>query len=94
MYAMRMIQIVLYKLMRKMTPDHARITPMASTVPGIEYGSTETISKMPLPFGLILLTTYAIITPRNILNTPAETERNSELRIESVTILLPNNMFA
>ena len=66
-----------------MDPDQERMTPIASTVPGIEYGSTERISRTPFPFGLMRLITYATITPRNIHTIPAVTDRNSEFLMES-----------
>ena len=74
--------MVLYRLTPK-APLQTRITPRANTIPGIEYGNNERISKNPLPLGFTLMTTYAIITPRNMVMIPEETDRNRLFTIES-----------
>ena len=90
---MKIIHSVLYRLIFKILPDHARMTPIASTVPGKEYGSVAKNSKAPFPFGLILMITYAIITPSNIAKIPELTARIKELETPSRTILLLNKIF-
>lgn len=67
------------KRFTKMDPDQERMTPIASTVPGIEYGSTERISRTPFPFGLMRLITYATITPKEHFTIPAVTDQEQRV---------------
>ena len=76
--------------MLNIAPLHARITPIDNTVPGIEYGSIDVISRTALPFGLIFCTTYATSVPRNIDIIPAETDKTREFLIESIVPLFAN----
>ncbi len=64
-------------------PDHDKITPIAKTVPGIEYGKIDNISSKLFPRGFMRFITYAIITPKNIQTSPAVTDKNKEFLIES-----------